>query len=87
MDAIETAEQLNPDLLLLDLAMPKMNGAEAAPILKRRMPQVPIILFTLYDEAIGESLASALGVDLVLPKTEGLTTLADRAQALLAHRN
>src|SRR5215471_2546946 len=71
VDAIEKAEQLNPDLILLDLSMPKMNGAETASVLKRRMPNIPIILFTLYDEAMGKSLASVLGVDLVLPKTEG----------------
>ena len=87
LDAIEKAKQLNPDLIVLDLVMPQMNGAEAASVLKRRMPHVPIILFTLYDEAIGESLASALGVDLVLPKAKGLTGLAERAQALLARRN
>lgn len=83
MDAIEKATQLNPDLILLDLSMPRMNGKEAASVLKRRMPDVPIILFT-YDEAVGVSVASALGVDLVVPKTEGMTALAERAQALLA---
>jgi len=87
VDAIKKAEQLKPDLILLDLSMPQMNGAAAASVLKHKMPRVSIILFTLYDDAIGESLASSLGVDLVLSKTTGLTTLADRAQALLAHRN
>ena len=86
LDAIEKAKQLSPDLILLDLSMPQMNGAEAASVLKLRMPHVSIILFTLYDEAMGESLASAVGVDLVLPKTEGLTVLAERAQTLLAQR-
>src|SRR5215470_10136373 len=68
VDAIEKAKQLNPDLIVLDLVMPEMNGAEAASVLKHRMPQVPIILFTLYDDTIGESLAWDLGVDLVLSK-------------------
>ena len=34
VDAIQKAQQLNPDLILLDLAMPKMNGAEAASVLE-----------------------------------------------------
>ena len=66
--------------------MPQMNGAEAASVLKHRMPQVPIILFTMYAETISESLASTFSVDLVLSKTHGLTTLADHAHALLAQR-
>lgn len=86
VDAIEKAKQLNPDLILLDLSMPRMNGAEAASVLKRRMPDVAIILFTAFDEGMGKSLAAALGVDLVLPKIEGMTALAERAQALLAQR-
>ncbi len=45
MDAIEKAKQLQPDLILLDLSMPIMTGAEAAVILKRTMPRIKIILF------------------------------------------
>src|SRR5215469_5637439 len=85
VDAIEKAKQLNPDLILLDLSMPRMNGAEVASVLKSRMPDVAIILFTAFDEVMDKSLATALGVDLVLPKIE-MTALADHAQALLARR-
>src|SRR5579859_2214219 len=45
--AIESAPRLNPDLILLDYSMPGLNGAETASILKSRLPEVPIILFTL----------------------------------------
>src|ERR1700692_4378898 len=48
LDAIEKARELNPDLIILDLSMPRMNGAAAASVLKRTMPHVPIILFTMY---------------------------------------
>src|SRR3982074_1635567 len=49
VDVIEKAKELHPDLIILDLAMPRMNGAAAASVLKRRMPRTPIILFTIYD--------------------------------------
>jgi PleD family two-component response regulator len=44
--AIELALQHRPDLIILDLSMPVMNGLEAAHELKKLMPKVPIILFT-----------------------------------------
>jgi DNA-binding NarL/FixJ family response regulator len=50
VDAIEKIKELKPDLILLDLVMPKMNGAEVASIIKRTMPTVPIILFSVHGE-------------------------------------
>ncbi len=74
VDAIEKSKQLEPDLILLDLLMPKLNGAAAASILKRLMPRVPIILFTMYDDAVGK-LAPAVGIDVVLAKRDGMSGL------------
>jgi YesN/AraC family two-component response regulator len=45
-DAIEKAQELKPDLIILDVSMPRMNGIEAAPRLKNMLPQTPIVLFT-----------------------------------------
>ena len=47
LDAIEKATRLKPDFILLDLSMPRMNGMEAASILKRVMPNVLIVAFTM----------------------------------------
>jgi DNA-binding NarL/FixJ family response regulator len=49
-EAVEKAKILRPDLVLLDLAMPEMNGAEAASVLKKSMPDVPIIVFTMFSD-------------------------------------
>jgi DNA-binding NarL/FixJ family response regulator len=84
MDAIEQAKQLQPDLVLLDLSMPIMNGAEAAVILKRTMPQMKIILFTMHSDNVGKALAAAVGVDLTLSKTDGLLKLEDHLKTLLS---
>jgi DNA-binding NarL/FixJ family response regulator len=72
--AVEKARALKPDLILLDLAMPEMNGAETASVLRRLMPDVPIILFTMYRENMAQYLTSATGVDAVLSKPDGMTT-------------
>src|ERR1700680_2328714 len=47
-EAIAKARQLHPDLIVLDLSMPVMNGLDAARELKQLMPAVPIIMFTSY---------------------------------------
>jgi two-component system chemotaxis response regulator CheY len=83
VDAIEKAKELKPDLMILDLAMPRMNGAEAASVLKRMTPDVPIIMFTMYEEVMVKSRASAFGVDLVLSKSEGLGQIMTHVQHLL----
>jgi DNA-binding NarL/FixJ family response regulator len=89
LEAVEKAKKLKPDLVLLDLSMPTMNGVEVASILKKTMPQVLIILFTMYSENIGKALTSAVGVDAVLSKPDGMGQLVESIKALLAtsHNN
>jgi|ERR1700683_570956 DNA-binding NarL/FixJ family response regulator len=83
VDAIEKIKELKPDLILMDLAMPKMNGAEVASIIKSSMPHIPIILFSVYGEKIGKALASAVGVDIVLSKPDGICNLVESVKKLL----
>jgi DNA-binding NarL/FixJ family response regulator len=85
-DAIEKAQRLHPDLIVLDRSMPVMNGLDAARTLKGRMPAVPIILFTLYVDPFLEEAARAAGVADVVSKSEHLSVLTDKARGLL-YRN
>jgi len=80
IDAIEKAKAFRPDLILLDLVMPRLNGAEAAAVLKNEMPETPVILFTLTDLHIG-SLSAAIDVDLI-SKADGVSKLLERVDAL-----
>jgi CheY-like chemotaxis protein len=52
VDAIQKAEELQPDLVVLDLSMPNMNGIEAARALKKIRPQLPILLLTAHFSAL-----------------------------------
>ena len=60
-DAIEKARQLNPDVILLDLSMPVMNGIEAARTLKQIKPQVPILMLTAHFGTATDLLAKESG--------------------------
>jgi DNA-binding NarL/FixJ family response regulator len=82
-EAIEKAKQLQPDLILIDLSMPVMNGAEAAAVLKRMFPRTKIILFSMHMDSVPRSVVSALGIDLALSKSDGITKLGEHLNALL----
>jgi DNA-binding NarL/FixJ family response regulator len=64
--------------------MPEMNGAETASVLKMTVPGVRIILFTMYSENVGSYLTSALGIDAVLSKPDGMTALLNAVEAAIA---
>jgi DNA-binding NarL/FixJ family response regulator len=52
MDALDKALDLKPDLIIMDLAMPRMNGLRAAHELRALNVSTPIILFTMYADAV-----------------------------------
>jgi DNA-binding NarL/FixJ family response regulator len=83
VEAIEQAKKLKPDLIVLDLAMPRMNGVEAASILSTTMPDVPIVLLTLYQHLLGPSLASAVGIKAIIDKADGMDKLIECVHSLL----
>jgi DNA-binding NarL/FixJ family response regulator len=84
VDALEKAAELVPDLILLDLRMPRMNGAEAAAVLRGRMPNVRIVLLTLYDEVlVCKSIMSAIGFDAIVSKPDGFSRLDECVRGLL----
>ena len=82
-EGIDLARQINPDVITLDLSMPRMNGLEAASELRKIFPRTPIILFTLYGESLSKTTTSKSGVSLVLSKTAPLSTLIDKAHELM----
>ena len=69
-EAIEQAGNEQPDLIVLDLSMPVLNGLQAARSIRRKLPDTPIILFTLYAEAVTPQDAEAAGVNAVISKSD-----------------
>src|SRR5260370_25807065 len=61
VDVIEKAKTWHPDLILLDLSMPGLNGAEAAAVLKNDMPETPVILFTMTELRVSGSVLVRFG--------------------------
>jgi CheY-like chemotaxis protein len=84
-DGVRKAQEIKPNLIILDLSMPKMNGLEAARALKLLMPLVPLLMFT---NSVGEILtrdALAAGIFAVVCKSDSDASiqLVVHARALL----
>lgn len=84
-DGIEKAKQLKPDLIVLDVSMPVMNGVEAARILHQIMPGVPLILCSLHTDEILHREAITAGANAVVSKAQNMQTLIHKARELLDH--
>jgi two-component system chemotaxis response regulator CheY len=73
--AIRKFQELKPDVVLLDLAMPDINGIEVARMMSGLDPTVPIILFTVMNLEGLENAARRAGVYAVVPKAQSWNLL------------
>lgn len=79
-EAVENARSLMPDVILMDVSMPGMNGVEATRIIKREFPHIGVIALTMYEE-------QQYIYDLVLAGATGyLLKDSDSAQIIAAIR-
>ena len=84
LEAVAKAKALTPDLILLDVKMPRLTGLEVAGILRYTQPRIRIMMVTMYAEELNEKLTSLFGIDAVFSKSEGVTKLIERVENLLA---
>ena len=61
LEAVEIARRLRPDIVLMDLSMPRMDGAEAARIIRQDVPEAKVIVVSQNDPALFRHLAAQVG--------------------------
>jgi DNA-binding NarL/FixJ family response regulator len=71
-EATEKAAKLEPDLVILDFAMPRLNGLQPACEIRKFLPAIPIVMFTLYSSQITAEIQKQ-GIFRVANKTESQT--------------
>ena len=86
-EAIAKALELHPDLIVLDLSMPVMNGLDAARELKRLMPTVPLIMYSAFGDVFGEQQARLIGISELVSKSQPAAILVRQGpQSALSKR-
>lgn len=82
-EGVKKARELKPDLVLLDLAMPVMNGLVAAMVFRTQMPEVPVVVLSMYAEQVPQYKREMLCLRAVLDKTRGLSPMIDCVKKIL----
>ena len=83
---LELAVDKQPDLVILDVMMPKMNGFEVLRELRRRELEMPVIMLTAKGEEIDKVRGLDMGADDYVTKPFGLPELMARIQAVLRRK-
>jgi len=82
-EAIEEVQKAKPDVIVLDLSMPVMNGLETTRELKRRFPSVPVLMYTDFETQYLQQAARSAGVSSIVSKSESTEVLVRNLHALM----
>ena len=87
-EALAKAQQEKPDLIILDIMLPKINGYEVCTILKREpaFKEIPIVIFTAKGQQKEHLAGMMCGADAYISKTCEFDVLLEQILLLLAHQ-
>ena len=81
--AVQMAAEVRPDLVLLDLAMPVMDGLQALPLIKQRAPEAKVVVLSAFEAESIYAETKSLGADAYLEKGIQVPALLAELRAVL----
>jgi two-component system chemotaxis response regulator CheY len=82
-EAVQKTEELHPDLIVLDVSMPVLNGLDAARAIKGILPGVPLMIYSSFVNEFAKEEAHSIGISELVSKSEHATVLIRKARRLL----
>jgi DNA-binding NarL/FixJ family response regulator len=86
VEALEKAENLHPNVMVLDVTMPKLNGLEVCRLAKQRIPDLEILFVTQHESAQMMREALAAGAKGYVVKSNAARDLLDAIEVVSQHR-
>lgn len=84
--AIELTLELQPDIVIMDIHLPEMNGIEATRRIRRQCPEVRVIALTAYNEKPYQRALEEAGADYFVLKTAEFSELLQVIRSVIAHK-
>jgi DNA-binding NarL/FixJ family response regulator len=69
-DAVEKAKQLQPEVIVLDITMPRLNGLDATALLRKEVPTAKIVILSQHQPALMKQVALTAGAGAYVTKSE-----------------
>jgi two-component system response regulator NreC len=82
LEALEKATNLKPDVILLDISMPKLDGLSALPTIRKQIPDSDIVILTLHESLDMARIAAEAGAQAYVTKSRLSTELVPAIEAL-----
>jgi DNA-binding NarL/FixJ family response regulator len=86
LEAVEKVDRLNPDVMVLDVTMPKMNGLEACRVIRQKAPGLEILFVTQHDSPQMMREALEAGARGYVVKSNAARDLLEAVEAVSQHR-
>jgi DNA-binding NarL/FixJ family response regulator len=92
VEGLSLIHRLQPELVVLDVQMPRMNGIDTAAVISRRLPETRIVMMSLNDDTVTRERCGASGAHAFLPKSttpdsvlEEIFRICDRTRPQLSN--
>lgn len=83
-DAVDKAKQLQPDVIVLDITMPHLNGLDATGLLRKEVPSAKVVILSQHQPALMKQVALTAGAGAYVTKSEVSRELMAAIDGLLS---
>ena len=83
-DAVDKAKQLQPDVIVLDITMPRLNGLDAVALIRKEVPTAKVVILSQHQPALMKQVALTAGAGAYVTKSEVSRELMAAIDSLLS---